>query len=62
MIIKVPANLNKNPMSHSRSKHIGIGYHWIREPLHKKKLNMEKSLTKSNWSDMMSKTITDKIL
>ena len=34
-------HLAKNPMFHSRSKHIGIRYHWIREVLNENKLKVE---------------------
>ena len=54
--------LAKNPMFHSRSKHIDIHYHWIREVLDEKKLKLEKIHTNFNWYDMMTKTIpTEKV-
>ncbi|BAT98199.1 hypothetical protein VIGAN_09183800, partial [Vigna angularis var. angularis] len=50
-------HLTKNPMFHSRSKHIDVRYHWIREALDEKKLKIEKIHTDLNWSDMMTKSI-----
>lgn len=35
-------HLNKNPTFHSRSKHIDVRYHWIREVLDEKLLQFEK--------------------
>ena len=53
-------HLAKNPMFHSRSKHIGIRYHWIREVLNENKLKLKKIRTNFNWFDMMTKTIPTK--
>ncbi|WVY90442.1 hypothetical protein V8G54_035956 [Vigna mungo] len=53
-------HLTKNPMFHSRSKHIDVRYHWIREALDEKKLKIEKIHTDLNWSDMMTKLIPTK--
>ncbi|WVZ01079.1 hypothetical protein V8G54_027148 [Vigna mungo] len=53
-------HLTKNPMFHSRSKHIDVRYHWIREALDEKKLKIEKIHTDLNWSDMMTKSIPTK--
>ncbi|WVZ00881.1 hypothetical protein V8G54_026950 [Vigna mungo] len=53
-------HLTKNPMFHSRSKHIDVRYNWIREALDEKKLKIEKIHTDLNWSDMMTKSIPTK--
>lgn len=53
-------HLAKNPMFHSRSKHIDIRYHWIREALDEKRLKIEKIHTDLNWSDMMTKSLPTK--
>ncbi|XP_075492611.1 LOW QUALITY PROTEIN: zinc finger protein GAI-ASSOCIATED FACTOR 1-like [Primulina tabacum] len=50
-------HLGKNPSMHSRSKHIDVRYHWIRDVLEKKKLKLEKIHTDENGSDMMTKTL-----
>ncbi|KAK9690068.1 hypothetical protein RND81_09G102500, partial [Saponaria officinalis] len=52
--------LAKNPTYHSRSKHIDVRYHWIRDMLEDKKLQLDKVHTDDNWSDMMTKTISTK--
>ncbi|WVZ15791.1 hypothetical protein V8G54_013357 [Vigna mungo] len=53
-------HLTKNPMFHSRSKHIDVRYHWIREAKDENKLKIEKIHTDLNWSDMMTKSIPTK--
>ena len=35
-------HLSKNSMFHSRSKHIDVRYHWIRDVLQSKQLYLEK--------------------
>ncbi|KAK9665101.1 hypothetical protein RND81_14G090300, partial [Saponaria officinalis] len=53
-------HLAKNPAYHSRSKHIDVRYHWIREVVEEKRLQLDKIHTDDNWSDMMTKTISVK--
>lgn len=53
-------HLAKNPTYHSRSKHIDIRYHWIRDILEEKLLQLDKVHTEKNWSDMMTKVIPTK--
>ena len=53
-------HLAKNPAYHSRFKHIDVRFHWIRDVLEEKKLQLSKVHTDDNWSDMMTKTITTK--
>ncbi|CAJ2658330.1 unnamed protein product [Trifolium pratense] len=50
-------HLGKNPTFHSRSKHIEVRYHWIREALEMKSFSLEKIHTDENGSDMMTKTL-----
>lgn len=48
-------HLGKNSTFHSRSKHIDVRYHWIRDVLDSKFLELEKIHIDYNGSDMMNK-------
>ena len=50
-------HLSKNPSQHSKSKHIEIRYHWIRDTLEQKVLQLEKVHTDDNGSNMMTKAL-----
>ncbi|CAN0919975.1 Retrovirus-related Pol polyprotein from transposon TNT 1-94 [Linum grandiflorum] len=50
-------HLCKNPTFHSRSKHIDVRYHWIRDALEEKLLELDKVHTDDNGSDMMTKSL-----
>ena len=50
-------DLSKNPMYHSRTKHIDTRYHWIREVMDKQLLKLEKIHTKENPADMLTKVV-----
>ncbi|KAI4334843.1 hypothetical protein L6164_013552 [Bauhinia variegata] len=50
-------HLSKNLTFHSRSKHIQVWYHWIRDALERKQFSLEKIHTEDNGSDMMTKTL-----
>jgi hypothetical protein len=50
-------HLSKNSTFHSRSKHIDVRYHWIRDALDEKLLHIEKIHTDDNGLDMMTKTL-----
>jgi len=50
-------HLGKNPTFHSRSKHIDVRYHWIRDALDAKLLELEKVHTIDNGADMMTKAL-----
>ena len=50
-------HLSKNSTFHSRSKHIDVRYHWIRDMLESKLLKIEKIHTKDNGADMMTKAL-----
>ena len=50
-------HLGKNPTFHSRSKHIDVRYHWIRDALDAKLLELEKVDTDDNGANMMTKAL-----
>ena len=50
-------HLSKNSTFHSRSKHIGVRYHWIRDVLESKQFYLEKIHTDENRSDMLTKCL-----
>ena len=47
-------HLSKNLTFHSRSKHIDVRYHWIRDVLEMKLFCLEKIHSDENGSDMMT--------
>ena len=51
-------HLSKNSSFHSKSKHIDVRYHWIRDVLEEKKMHIEKIHTNENGSDMMTKSLS----
>lgn len=51
-------DLSKNSMYHSRTKHIDIRYHWIREVMNKQLLRLVKIHTEENPADMLTKAVT----
>lgn len=56
-------HLSKNPSFHARSKHIDVRYHWIRDVLESKQLDLEKIHTDENGADMLTKPLTrDKLM
>lgn len=50
-------HLVKNPAFHSRTKHIDLKYHWIRQVLEEGHLHLEKIHTTENPADMLTKTL-----
>ncbi|GAA0145952.1 transmembrane signal receptor [Lithospermum erythrorhizon] len=50
-------HLSKNPSLHSRSKHIEVRYHWIRDVLEKKLVFIDKVHTNDNSADMFTKIL-----
>ena len=50
-------HLDKNSSFHSRTKHIDVRYHWIREVVSSKLLQLEKIHTYHNGADMMTKVL-----
>jgi ATP-binding cassette subfamily B (MDR/TAP) protein 1 len=51
-------DLSKNSTYHSRTKHIDVRYHWIRNALENRLMQIVKIDTKWNPSDMMTKPLT----
>ena len=49
-------------MYHSRTKHIDIRYHWIREVMDQQLLRLVKIHTKENPADMCTKIVTQEKL
>ncbi|GAA0161558.1 hypothetical protein LIER_17842 [Lithospermum erythrorhizon] len=50
-------HLSRNLTFHSRSKHIEVRYHWIRNALEDKLLYLDKVHTSENTTDMMTKVL-----
>lgn len=50
-------HVSKNASFHSKSKHIQVRYHWIRDVLDEKQLCLEKIHTDENGSDMLTKPL-----
>lgn len=50
-------HLSKNPIFYSRSKHVDVKYHWIREKLEEKLFLLKKVHTDNNKSNMMTKAL-----
>ena len=50
-------HLSKNSTYHSRSKHINVRYHQIRDVLEMKELQLENVHTNDNGSDMLTKSL-----
>ncbi|XP_048323873.2 retrovirus-related Pol polyprotein from transposon TNT 1-94 [Ziziphus jujuba] len=55
-------DLSKNSMYHSRTKHIDIRYHWIREVIDQQLLKLIKIHTKENPADMLTKVVAQEKL
>ena len=50
-------HLAKNPAFHSKTKHIDLRYHWIRQVLEEGQLQLEKIHTDENLADMFTKIL-----
>ena len=50
--------MSKNVTFYSRSKHVDVRYHWIRDVFSSKALQLEKIHTDDNGSDMMTKVLS----
>ena len=51
-------HLSKNASFHSRSKHIDVCYHWIRDVLNSKQMQLEKVQTNDNGAHILTKVVT----
>ncbi|CAA0821932.1 Spc97 / Spc98 family of spindle pole body (SBP) component [Striga hermonthica] len=51
-------DLSKNAMYHSRTKHIDVRYHWLRQAMEEQQFKLEKIHTDDNPADMMMKVVT----
>lgn len=50
-------HIARNPTFHSRTKHIGVQYHFVREVVEEGSVDMQKIHTKDNLADVMTKPI-----
>ncbi|GKC78316.1 hypothetical protein Tco_1129090 [Tanacetum coccineum] len=50
-------DLSKNPMQHSRTKHIKIRHHFLRDNVQKGHILIEKVLSEDNITDIFTKTV-----
>ena len=50
-------HLSKNFSFHSRSKHVDVRYHWIRDVLDTNQLQLEKIYRDENMSNMLTKSL-----
>ena len=50
-------NISKNPVQHTRTKHIDIRYHFIRELVDKNLLALEYVSTDHQWADLFTKPL-----
>ena len=50
-------NISKNPFQHSRTKHIDIRHHFIRELVENKTVVIEHVTTKNQLADIFTKTL-----
>lgn len=50
-------HLSKNPQFHNRTKHIDIKFHFVREQIEKRNIEVLKVHTSDNASDMLTKIV-----
>ena len=51
--------LEKNPAYHSKTKHIDVQYHFVRDMVESKKVLLEKVDTLENIVDSLTKSVSD---
>ena len=51
-------HLARNPAFHSKTKHIRVQYHFVREKVEEGTVDMQKIHTKENVADFMTKAVT----
>ena len=54
---KSAISLCKNPVHHDRSKHIDLRYHFIRDCVEEKKINVEHIRTNEQLADILTKSL-----
>jgi hypothetical protein len=52
--------LAKNPSYHSKTKHIDVQYHFVRDMVEEKKVLMDKGATLKNVADSLKKSMSTK--
>jgi hypothetical protein len=50
--------LEKNPSYHSKTKHIDVQYHFVRDMVERKKVTLEKVDTLENITDSLTKSMS----
>ncbi|KAA0042237.1 Retrovirus-related Pol polyprotein from transposon TNT 1-94 [Cucumis melo var. makuwa] len=55
---KVAISMTKNPMFHSRTKHIEIRFHFIRELIAKEEFSLSYRSTHEQWVDVLTKALS----
>ena len=54
---KSAINLSKNPVHHERSKYIDLRYHYIRECVEERKVEVEQVRTEDQLADILTKSL-----
>ena len=54
---KLAIDLAKSPMSHNRSKHIDIKFHFLRDQVSKGKIRLQHCRTEKQLADIMTKPL-----
>ncbi len=49
--------MTKNPVSHSRTKHVDIKYHYVREAIHEKAIQVTYCPTENMLADLLTKPL-----
>ena len=54
-------NISKNPVMHTKTKHIAIKYHFLRELVQNKKVRLEYVNTKEQLANIFTKTLPNDV-